>query len=234
MRDEFSKKREDSVIEQRLEQSEQRETMLGKEKIFDRAELYYTSDLAVQGISGEEAKKIVDALEELPEYQKYKSQRVKIDALEDIVEDFQAQIEARSEKNELAAQAIKMLKNVLQSLKLSLENYYQIIRRTQTLGNIHRFRMSPEQFTDLQENSEERRRRIHNSIINNLRFLTRFVQETAPDKFGVEISSDRVFAQSELEDRVAIGEWAYYTALGARLEKYREKLLGINNSSVGK
>src|SRR3989344_8827634 len=189
-----------------------------KERIFETVS---RENPSLPNMSLAEAELFQTTIPQLPEYQQYLEQDIRLDTIESIVQDFDSQTKGR--ENDQSVQTIRnYLLQTNKGLRKSLGDYHRARLNFEHVNEspVISSRVDPENHRRLKENAGLSRRNYHNGIITLLGNLRRNCLEKLPQEFNVHIPEEKLFSEELLKDekRDIIGDWAYNTEVGERLK----------------
>jgi len=202
------------------------------ESIRQDADFFYENNKLFKEVGPKEAKETIEYIESIPEYQEYQQSKVNIEKMRIFIRELEEKT-GKTDDDKLK-EAVDFTKEVFQDIESGIQRYYSVIQKTQRMkGSVQDFRLSGEEkrlkFSEL----DKSRKIYHDSIISSLAIFSRFSQKRLPEDFSVDLKID-FFDEEYLkkeENRKEIGSWAYETAFGDRLLKYKKALTEIKQRS---
>lgn len=158
-------------------------------------------------MSSEEFSRFIEEAEQLPEYLAYKNQRITFYTLGEVVSLVAGKKDGEGE----------IVGALVTSIKRGAAHYYDAIVRMARFKR-QAYRLEPEEYKDQLIALDQRRRAIHNALITDATAFTRFCNRELPSRAGVVVPQEQLFTSSELADREGLGEWAFDSELGYRIE----------------
>ncbi len=177
--------------------------------------------------TSDEAKKVAETIEAMPAFSAYKDQRVTFEKIESILTDFDSLYAGFEDEKDIQEKR-QSLANLIESVRDSAERYYNVIVQYQATrdNTMKRMRMDDREFQEELVSIDHRRRRVHDSLLANLRALYRSSKKLIdPERPAVDVMGidprKKLFSLDQLtdENRAIAGQWAFNAVVGSRLQK---------------
>lgn len=161
---------------------------------------------------------LVEHVGELPEYRNYKTQHINYETFDEIVSLVDQHVVDPKNRG-LLEKTQKTIKSLAHDVQSSISNYFNIIHQIEHFENKSRFRLDDRTYREELSVKDRYRRSVHDGLLTNLRAFSRFCYSVIPGRFpNLKIPENKLFTSGQLSDRGYIGQWAFNTELGRRIE----------------
>jgi len=175
-----------------------------------------------QQIDAKQAKSIIKRIEGMPQYQNYQKQKVKMDTLESLIQDFDNQ-NPDCQNNQKLTEARKTMVDHVDTLEENINDYFEILVQIDRANkNTNNFHKEDWEITEKLIQLDGERREKHDAILADLNIINQLVKKHIKPDPKKNITPDtKLFEDNEItnENRTAIGQWACDTVIGEKLKK---------------
>lgn len=178
---------------------------------------------------------LAEEVSSLPEFDEYEKLPINYETLDSILVEFDEKI-ARIGDSTGVERLRRTLSKLIDDVKYSTRAYYETVAQfTHFVNGSARDKLEPADYREERERRDRRRRLAHNSLIDNLRILSRFCAQKVPEHFDgeISISKKKYFSSEKLADRAYITHWAYAVELGHRTHELAELIHEVMEKRKG-
>lgn len=159
-------------------------------------------------IPAETKHNLADRIRTRPEFLEYRDFRITTDTFRELLNYFQE--ETSDHPNTQTVEKYRnLLENTIKGIKLYSEQYYTILLSIDRLYTVHKLRMDADEYREIAQQRDSRRRIIHNALIAEIKTLTRICNVLIPKNLDITIPPKYMFTGAEVGNRDFIGKWAF-------------------------
>ncbi|RJQ14367.1 DUF3232 domain-containing protein [Candidatus Parcubacteria bacterium] len=151
----------------------------------------------------------------LPEYENYKNQPIKLENFDSVLEEFWKHVGQSPKPEEVKTGEV--LDSLVKGIRGGVSDYYKSLLSLQRVGK-KEFLVDREAYKEETQYRDQRRKIVHDALISDLKAFHRYCYQVLPKKFGISVATENFFKGPELNNRDFIGNWAFETEQGRRLE----------------